>query len=145
MILGPTKPCRGCDTVYLATPEFFVRHSGLSMGLNNRCKKCRRAYHRNRYHNGGGKARQRNSMLKHRYGISTEDFNRMAADQDGGCAICGKWSAQLFVDHCHQSGIVRGLLCSGCNGAIGVLGDSPDGLSRALDYLARASSGAAAA
>ena len=88
----------------------------------------------------------RNKQLKHKYGLSQEDYQNMLELQNFGCAICktenpnGATSESNFmkhfaVDHCHQSGKVRGLLCSACNRALGFLQDSPKILSRALDYL----------
>lgn len=56
--------------------------------------------------------------LKHNYGLSLEEFNAMSLAQGGLCLICGR-PDRLCVDHCHTSGKVRGLLCSGCNGALG--------------------------
>jgi hypothetical protein len=75
------------------------------------------------------------------YGISLERFGQMIAEQDGRCAICrelpmgrGKGD-MLVIDHCHQSGDVRGLLCGHCNIAIGLMSDSPDRLRQAAAYL----------
>lgn len=77
-----------------------------------------------------------------RYGVSPEEYDAMLSDQGGGCACCGaktnKNGKRLFVDHCHESGIIRGILCMKCNSGIGSLGDSVEGLRRALAYLARA-------
>jgi hypothetical protein len=66
----------------------------------------------------------------------------MLVAQGGGCAICGstdtKGPGQFFaVDHCHETGAVRGLLCLCCNTALGQLGDDVDLLRRAIDYLNR--------
>jgi len=64
----------------------------------------------------------------------------MEQAQGGVCAICGKPEAtartkRLCVDHCHETGKVRGLLCSHCNRAIGLLGDSCAILASAITYL----------
>lgn len=75
--------------------------------------------------------------LKRKYGITYEEYEEMLAQQDGKCAICGQvdeWFA-LAVDHCHEKGHVRGLLCSQCNRGLGLLKDSPELLERALEYL----------
>lgn len=83
------------------------------------------------------------------FGISLVDYNRMLAEQNGGCAICGASASidvdhrtgkqrRLHVDHCHRTGVVRGLLCSSCNLGIGKLGDDPDRLERAAMYLRKA-------
>ena len=52
------------------------------------------------------------------------------------CEVCGR-EARLVYDHNHETGFVRGRLCGGCNTAIGMLGDSIEGLQRAVTYLAR--------
>jgi hypothetical protein len=63
----------------------------------------------------------------------------MLADQDGKCAICWCKSQgerrRFAVDHCHNSGKVRGLLCDNCNKGIGNLKHSPEILARAITYL----------
>lgn len=80
--------------------------------------------------------------LSSNYGISHDDFNRMWEGQNGQCAVCGfnlvprgrtKYSA--CVDHNHDTGEIRGLLCRGCNHGIGCLKDSPDVLFFAAMYL----------
>lgn len=63
---------------------------------------------------------QRNSALKRYYGITIADYDKMAAEQRGCCALCGKpVGEKLAVDHCHTTGRVRGLLCILCNSLIG--------------------------
>lgn len=71
-----------------------------------------------------------------RYGISRTDYERMLAHQAGGCAICLKTPNEpLCVDHCHQTGQVRGLLCRRCNLGLGHFSDDLDRLARASTYL----------
>ncbi len=64
--------------------------------------------------------------LKSNYGITIEEYTTLVAQQDNKCAICGNEQANkaLFVDHDHKSGKIRGLLCSNCNFALGLLKDS---------------------
>lgn len=71
------------------------------------------------------------------YGISIEDYGRRFVEQGGRCAICDEPQSDklLVVDHDHQSGVVRGLLCGRCNTGIGQLRDSPMILARAIAYL----------
>ena len=63
----------------------------------------------------------------------------MLAEQEGGCAICGEppKTSALHVDHCHDTGRVRGLLCFRCNSALGNFREDPAILTAALDYLAQ--------
>jgi hypothetical protein len=80
----------------------------------------------------------RQYALRYHYGLSLEQYNDMYMSQDGCCAICRKPEELLHVDHCHSTGIVRGLLCGVCNKALGTLGDSIEGIERALTYLKKA-------
>lgn len=84
---------------------------------------------------------RRQRKLKDKYGLTVERYDQLMAEQDGACAICGvagpeaaRWG-KLVVDHDHETGEVRGLLCSNCNCAIGLLGDSPELLTKAAGYL----------
>lgn len=84
--------------------------------------------------------RQRKYQLMDKYGITEDDYNSMLKDQNGKCAICetttptGKWK-RFAVDHCHITGIVRGLLCNECNRGMGLLKDNPELLLKAANYL----------
>lgn len=72
------------------------------------------------------------------YGLTIEDFDRILERQCGRCAICGTSDPGrkgFCVDHCHDTGRVRGLLCTNCNVGIGQLGDDVDRLMRAVEYL----------
>jgi len=82
-----------------------------------------------------------------KFGMSSERYLEMFEEQKGLCAICngeelakdalsGKFRA-LAIDHSHETGDVRGLLCSPCNRAIGLLKDDPATLRKAADYLER--------
>ena len=74
--------------------------------------------------------------LKFEYGMSLEDYDVLLARQGGVCAICKRPSERpLFVDHCHATGKVRGLLCHSCNSALGFYQDDPNLTRAATDYL----------
>lgn len=77
----------------------------------------------------------RNCRLKREYGITQADFNRMVLEQGHRCACCGKKKAKLIVDHDHETGRVRGLVCYSCNVGIGLLGDTHEHIDRAIAYL----------
>ncbi len=71
-----------------------------------------------------------------RYGMTPEEYSSLLEVQKGGCAVCGKkCTRRLAVDHDHETGRVRGLLCMPCNTAIGSLRDSPALVAKAVVYL----------
>jgi len=85
----------------------------------------------------------RKHNLKHRYGITEEQYDQMLIQQKHSCKICGhkpdKYQTRpdkpLYVDHCHQTKVIRGLLCHKCNVALGHMNDDPEQLERAANYL----------
>lgn len=82
------------------------------------------------------KVSERNYRIKKTYGITQEDYDRMYAEQNGKCAICGQKSEKNFhIDHDHDTGEVRGLLCNKCNKALGFVNDSPTILERMIRYI----------
>lgn len=76
----------------------------------------------------------RNNNLKKKYGITYEDFLRLSLNQNNQCKICSNTN-NLVVDHCHKTGLVRGVICKRCNTGLGHLGDNIEGLTKALQYL----------
>lgn len=83
------------------------------------------------------------AYLNRIYGITYQTYLLMLDDQDCKCKICegeGFTMAEhhklkLVVDHCHSTGVVRGLLCHNCNRALGLLKDSKEALAKAIEYL----------
>lgn len=89
-----------------------------------------------------GKRKTRDTHLRRLYGITADDFDRMLAEQGGRCAICrrtkeeaGGKGEHLHVDHDHETGVVRGLLCTACNTRLHRT-SSLDWFRAALTYLA---------
>lgn len=85
----------------------------------------------------------RDYELKRYYGLTRDEYHDMFVKQNGRCAICGEQETaeirgktlSLCVDHDHETGTVRGLLCADCNRALGMFKDSPERLERAIQYL----------
>jgi len=76
--------------------------------------------------------------LPRKYGITADDYYQMLDEQSNKCAICEvKFDDDVkpHVDHCHNTGNVRGLLCRACNTAIGMFRDDTDALKSAIKYL----------
>jgi hypothetical protein len=74
------------------------------------------------------------------YGLTQERYAALLESQNHACAICHAtdpqhWSGQFHIDHDHVTGAVRGLLCTLCNGGLGLFKDDPATLQRALDYF----------
>lgn len=113
-------------------------------GLQERCKECRK----NHWDNIGKytrtippeeirRQRHRIQVIKS-YGITEDEFNQMLLKQDNKCAICGTsdWGRPSpSIDHNHKTGKVRALLCNRCNRVLGLTEDSPELISKMLEYL----------
>lgn len=81
-------------------------------------------------------------LLRIKYNITADDFYTMMKSQNSKCAICfvefcekSHKSNSPSVDHCHATGVVRGLLCTNCNHGLGKFRDNAENLIRAADYL----------
>lgn len=99
------------------------------------CKPCQRATHAAQM-----LADRRRKTLQYTYGLTLAGFERMNTDQGGRCAICrqkpsGGRSPHLVVDHNHDTGRIRGLLCTQCNTALGLLAEDISRIQAAIDYL----------
>ena len=137
-----TKTCSSCSEE--KSLDLFYNYTKSKDGKFRQCKDCQKDSVR-RYKKKMGKAyyeRERYYKWKATYGLSKEEYEEMLNEQDGKCAICesdvhlvdnnGKRSA---IDHCHNTGKVRGILCNNCNRGIGFLGDNSKVVKKALSYL----------
>ena len=139
------KTCSSCQQELPLS--LFYNSKVSSDGKGYRCKTCdgaaRKAYHKK--HPEKVRNKQRDNRRKWAYDLNKEDFEKLLAKQSGKCGICcveldhsfGKHHKRnkLVVDHCHNTGKVRGLLCTMCNKGIGLLGDTEENVSKALVYL----------
>ena len=86
-----------------------------------------------------GKSKARDTYLRKEFGIGIDEYDRLLADQGGMCAICDaseNYKGRRFaIDHCHDTGAVRGLLCDNCNRGLGLFKDNTDRLDKAIEYL----------
>jgi hypothetical protein len=82
--------------------------------------------------------RARLAQLRSRYGLSQADLTTIIDAAAGRCQCCGRPSEDgpLHLDHCHETGIVRGMLCRQCNTGLGQIGDNEEAAARLLSYLA---------
>lgn len=115
----------------------FHRNKAKPDGLQTMCKSCRHKLYRKNAEQV--KDRSRTNYLRRTYDMSLEDYASLLIAQEHSCAVCGGQETvegqSLSVDHCHSTGKVRGLLCFNCNAGIGRLGDTIEGLTKALRYL----------
>lgn len=82
---------------------------------------------------------QKLRRIKYAFGISKEDYDKLVGGQDNKCAVCAVELTEETIpsiDHCHETMLVRGLLCRLCNNGLGNFRDSPELLSKAVQYLA---------
>lgn len=126
-VVAGQRCCTACGETK-AVLEFGLQKAGPG-GRSRQCRTCVNA--KQKRHNA------RHRLLK-QYGMRPDDYDRLLAEQGGVCAICGTEptpNRRLAVDHCHEGGQVRGLLCTGCNVAIGHMRDDADRLEAAAAYL----------
>ena len=89
-----------------------------------------------------GKLSRQKIWLKAQYGLSLDDYSELLTKQNNKCAICATsesdhQSGRFLVDHNHDTGEVRGILCNSCNSGIGFFNDDKEKLSNAIKYLDR--------
>lgn len=94
----------------------------------------RLGYHQRRKNDPRYKRQQWIATLRCRYGLESGEFDRLLIEQAGRCAICGAPLIRALVDHNHETGKVRGLLCDGCNLCVGHL-ENESKRKAALRYL----------
>lgn len=84
-----------------------------------------------------GRAMDKTTRRVSQYGLTVEEYRTMIEDCNNSCEVCNKafGDKNPHIDHCHDSGAVRGLLCSNCNTGIGMLGDNQDSILKAYNYL----------
>ena len=120
---GETKP----ETEYYKTGKGHKRHGS--------CKVCYKA----NVAKNKDPVRIRDLSLQKAYGITSKDYSEILESQGGVCDSCKRPPPNqrkkfLAVDHDHQTGQVRGLLCDNCNRALGLLGDDAQTISNLLAY-----------
>lgn len=133
VLSAKTKICTKCGKRRRAKKFSVVQ----GRWLKSWCKDCDRKNAKNWRRENPERAAEvgRAKKLRERYGMTTEEYDRRYAAQEGKCLVCGAFMDRLHVDHDHQTKEVRGLLCDGCNGALGKVNDRPDVLRKLAEYL----------
>ena len=154
--LGYADMCRGCHSKYYTRKtvdkqiidgkqqcghckewkpvDRFSPSKQTRTGLSSLCKECRASYRET------NTDKLRDVRLKRMYGITESYYQELLKQQNGKCAICGKPESEnrnkkLHIDHDHETGKVRALLCNNCNRGLGLLGDSKENLMALVSYL----------
>jgi hypothetical protein len=137
---GRRNDCKQCNLSakhnrYLANPE-AEKARVLAWQRANR-ERYRESQRRMRQ-SPEGRRREREGHLRRTHGLTLDEYDAMVVGQGGRCRVCGRCPEKNFhIDHDHVTGRIRGLLCSSCNHAIGLMGESPQRLRRAADYVTR--------
>lgn len=113
--------CTKCKEEKPSTLEFFPPHNKKRNGFDSWCRSCRATY------------RSEINRGRHRGVISDELLKEIKRDITQ-CVICGD-EGPLVVDHCHETGQIRGMLCNHCNRGLGQFRDDPILLEFAAEYL----------
>lgn len=104
---------------------------------------CLLHYEKKRNNSPERKSKRKNSILFRLYGMTLKEYDEMVKKQDNRCAICYEHESAIIndvlkglaVDHNHNTGGIRGLLCSNCNSVIGYAHDNIDLLNKCIQYL----------
>ena len=139
-LLLETRVCRVCKKQKNLLDEYYLsrRDPTKKSSYSYECKECtvKRTVEYNREHSTS----VRSQYLKRNYGLTFEEFEAMLSDQDNCCAICKSTKPlgrhkRFNVDHHNKTGNVRGLLCSNCNTALGLVDDNIHTLKSMIKYL----------
>lgn len=142
-----TKHCNRCHRTLPVTA--FHKDKSKPDGRNAYCKECNCRHSNTWYHQNPEKARAQRQRyyqghkeefwaanLRSRFGLSVENFMTVLEAQQHKCAICcGVFTSRPCVDHDHETGEIRGLLCGECNLGLGKFKDNKQTLQAAIEYL----------
>ncbi len=125
------KQCGKCGKVKRL--QDYRKDSSRKDGVYPYCKSCCKDYEKIPDRIDASRKRAR-AIFYRKYGITETEYQERFEKQNGLCVICGKAqpNKRLSVDHCHETGKVRGLLCSKCNYVLGNSNDNPNILRRAI-------------
>jgi hypothetical protein len=144
-----TKTCPDCEETL--PHSAFYRNRARHDGRDVYCKACKRARatpqtpekkreYKARYmarHGDRRRQMEREGRLRRKWGLSSDERAAILTDQGGVCAICREDADKFVLDHNHESGEIRGYLCTRCNLGLGHFRDSRAFLIAAVEYLER--------
>lgn len=129
---GVKRKCKKCGETKLVS-QFYIKKCKANKHnrFNSPCKKCSDKNRIDGY--------MKNYHIRRNFGLLPHQFKSMMESQDYKCAICGihrdNYNKEFAIDHCHNTGKIRGLLCTNCNTGIGMLQDNIEILNSAIKYL----------
>ena len=138
------ETCKDCATPITQTAGRGGRRMFCAVCVVRRRARVQRKWQAERYaalspeDRAADAAARRERKLQQNYGIGVDERDALLATQGGRCAICGANEPNGYgwhVDHDHEFGAVRGILCGGCNIGIGHLRDDPAILRGAIAYF----------
>lgn len=127
--------CARCET-FKPVSEFSADRSRKN-GIKTSCKACDAIAQKDQY----DPERDWSRRIKREYGLTPEDYYALLVAQGGVCAICGGKAyrdgreSRLHIDHNHETGRIRGLLCFRCNSTLGRVEDSLELIEKIVGYL----------
>lgn len=146
------RSCTKCEERKRLDVDFY-RHASSPSGRHSECKDCYKGRSRRQHHERGGRERLKARYYANggrdgwarnlrRFELTPDDYERMLDEQGHVCALCSKPETATFrgkprrlaVDHDHETGLVRGLLCAACNTELGVIEKHRHELDRLLAY-----------
>ena len=137
------KTCKICKKEKSLNEFYETKRNGVAYGYHGKCKECYVKKQQENY----DPIKKRDENLKRVYGIGIKEYDILLEKQNHKCAICGSSDPKgrksgrggrvdvFYVDHCHSTGKVRGLLCNICNRSMGYLGDNTQTLQSMIEYL----------
>jgi len=146
IIKHPPQECCSIKCSALAHKKWMKEYSKI-YNQSNKAKRSRKKYKQSpegkkaikRYNQSPkGREMQRKWYLKHKYGITLEQKNKIYEKQNGKCLICKIKMLNkndIHIDHNHKTGKIRGLLCGNCNRGIGLFKENPKILLNAIKYI----------
>lgn len=126
------RKCSKCKDIKILN-EFHKDKANKATGYASLCKICKLEYDKSKAKHTYGK------KLERTFGITIMEYDQMLILQNNKCLLCERdrksFNKNFAVDHCHNTGKVRGLLCQQCNVALGMFDDNPELIRKAADYV----------
>lgn len=137
---GLSKTCSRCGE--LKDYSAFSNYKHSKDGKKAACKSCQKVYNDLWFEKNRDKKADSNRwwMIENKYNLTKDQYLEILEKQNHTCKICGTHQDNnthkyLYVDHCHSTNLVRGLLCRACNSMLGMAKDDPIILQNAINYL----------